>query len=98
MAGRIGIDNKDGVRLLHRFGEDDGPELDRPESSCTEVRNGQVEMQLLWRPLWPFWWGIRRCTLEGQLERRITGSHLAPLGITAIQLSIQELCVEGRKT
>ena len=98
MAGWIGVNNVDAARLLDRAGEDDCTKFDSPETSCTEVRNGQVEMKLLRRTFWPFWRGIWRCTLEGQLERRITGVHLTPLRITDVQLPIQKDCVKGRKS
>ena len=88
MAGWIGVHNVDAARLLHRAGEYDCTKFDRPETCCEEVRNGQVEMKLLRRTFWPFRRGIWCCTLEGQLERRITGVHLAPLRITDIQLPI----------
>ncbi len=98
MAGWIGVNNVDAARLLHRVGEDNCTKFGSPETSRAEVRNGQVEMKLLGRTIWPFWRGIRGCTLEGQLERRITGVHLTPLRITDVQLPIQKVCVKGRKS
>ena len=98
MAGWVGVHNVDAARFLHRAAEYDCTKFDSPETCCTEVRNGQVEMKLLRRTIRPFWRGIRRCTLEGQLERRLTGVHLAPLRITDVQLPIQKVCVKGGKS
>jgi hypothetical protein len=97
MAGRIGVHNVDAAWLLHGAGEDGCTKFGSPETSCTEVCNGQIEMKLLRHPIWPFWRGIWHCTLESQLERGLTGVHLTPLRITDIQLSIQKVCVKGRK-
>ena len=97
MSGWIGINNPDAVRLLLRPGKDNCTKVDSPETSCTEVRHGQIEMKLLWRSIWPFRRGIWRCTLEGQLVRRITGVHLTPFRITDVQLAVQEFCVKGGK-
>ena len=97
MAGWIGVHDEDGARLLHRAGKDDCTKFASPETSCTKVRNGQVEMKLLRRAIWPFRWGIRRRTLEGQLARRIPDVHLTPLRVTDIQLPIQEVCVKRRQ-
>ena len=98
MAGWIGVHDEDAPRLLHRACKDDCTKLDSPEAGCTKVGDGQVEMELLRRPVWPYRRGIRCCTLEGQLARRITGVHLAPLRISGVQLTIQKVCVEGRKS
>lgn len=97
MASRVGVDDEGGTRLLYRIGEDDRTKFDRPKARSVEVRNGQVEMKLLRRAIWPLWRGVLRCTLEGQLERGTVGVHLTPLRITDIQLTIQEMCVEVRK-
>ena len=40
---------------------------------------------------------ITRCQLDRQLERRISDVYLTPFGVIDFQLSIQEICVEGRK-
>lgn len=98
MAGWIGVHDEDAARLLHRAGEDDRAEFARPETSCTKVRHGQVEMKLLRRAIWPFRWGIRRRTLEGQLARRIPDVHLTPLRVTAVQLPMQQVRVKGRQS
>ncbi len=97
MAGGIGVDNVDGARLLYWVGKDRCTKLDSSESSCMKVSNGQVEMELLRHPIGPFWGGIWRCTLEGQLECQVSGVHLAPLRIADIQLPIEKVCIKGRK-
>ena len=97
MAGWIGVNYPDAARLLGRAGENGRAKFDRSEAGGTEVRNGQVEMKLLRRAIWPFRWGIRRRTLEGQLARRIPDVHLTPLRVTDIQLPIQEVCVKRRQ-
>ena len=98
MASRIGVHDEGAVWFLHWAGEDDCTKFDGPESGCAEIRNRQVEMELLRRAIWPVWREIRRCTLEGQLERQITNVHLTPLRITEIHLPLQKVCVEGRKS
>ena len=97
MAGRIGVDDEDGTRLVHRTSEDDCTKFDRPKTRFVEIGNGQVEMNLLRPPVWPLWREIRRCPLKGQLERRPADMHLAPLRITDIQAPIQKGRVKGRK-
>lgn len=97
MAGWIGVNYPDGARLFNWAAEHDRPKLASPETSGTKVGNGQVEMELLRRTTWPFRRGIRRCKLEGQLERLISNLHLAPFGITDIQLPIQKIGVKGRE-
>jgi hypothetical protein len=98
VAGWVGVDDEDGTRLLYRIGEDDRTKFDRPKSRGVEVRNGQVEMKLLRRAIWPLGRGILRCTLEGQLERGSIGVLLTPLRITDIQPAIQKVCVKVRKS
>ena len=98
VAGWVGVDGEDGTRLLYRIGEADRTKFNRPKSCCVEIRDGQVEVQLLGRAIWPPRSGIRRRTLECQLERRPIGLHLTPFWITDIQLPIQEVRVEGRKS
>ena len=97
VASWVGVDDESGSRLLYRLGEHDRTKFDRPKTRSVEVRNGEVEMKLLRRAIWPLWRGILRCTLEGQLERGPIGMHLTPLRITDIQLAIQEVCVKVRK-
>jgi hypothetical protein len=97
MTGWIGVNYPDAARLLERAGEHDRTKLGSPETSGTEVSNGQVEMKLLRRTTWPFRRGVWRCKLEGQLERRIPGVYLTPFWITDIPLPIQKICVKGRK-
>ena len=98
VASWIGVHDEDVVWFLHRAAQDDRTELGSPESGRTEVGNGQVEMELLRRTVRPFRRGIRRCTLEGELARRITDVHFAPLRVTEIGLAVQEVGVEGRKS
>lgn len=98
MAGRIGVDNVGAARFLHRAGEDDCTKFDGPATGCNEVRNRQVEMKLLRRTVWPFGRGIWRCSLEGQLERRVIGVHLTPPRITGIQLPVQQRCIKRGKS
>jgi hypothetical protein len=84
MAGWIGVNYPDAARLLDRAGENRRAEFDSSETGGTEVRNGQVEMHLLRRTIWPHRWVVRRCKLEDEFERRISGVHLTPFGITDI--------------
>jgi hypothetical protein len=97
MAGRVGVHYPDAAWLLDRSAEYDCTKFGCPETSRAEVRNGQVEMNLLGRATWPSRRGVRRCQLEGQLERRISDVDLAPVGIRDIQLRTQKSRVEGRK-
>jgi hypothetical protein len=97
MAGWIGVNYPDAAWLLDRAGEHNCTELGCPETSGPEVRNGQVEVELLRSTTWPFRRGVRPCQLEGQLERRTSDVYLTPFGISDIQSPIQEICVEGRK-
>jgi hypothetical protein len=98
MSGWVGVDNPEAARLLLWSSEDDGTKVDSPETGGTEIRNGQVEMKLLRRATWPFWRGVWRCPLEGQLEGRISEVHLTPLWIAHIRLPMQEACVKGRES
>lgn len=98
MAGWIGVNYPDAVRLFDRAGEHDRTKLASPETRGTEVGNGQVEMKLLRRTTWPFWRAVWPCKLEGQLERCISDVHLTPFRITDIQLPIQQICVKGRES
>jgi hypothetical protein len=68
MAGGIGVNYPDAAWLFDRAGERDCAKFGCPQTRVTEVRNGQVEMELLRRTTWPFRRGIRRSQLEGQLE------------------------------
>jgi hypothetical protein len=96
VADWIGVDDKGGTRLLYLIGEYDRTKFDRPKTRCMEVRDRQVQMKLLGRAIWPLRRGIRRRTLECQLERRPIGVHLTPLWIADIQLPIQEVRVKRR--
>lgn len=98
MAGRIGIDDEGGTRLLYRIGQDNRTKFDRQKTRCVEVRDCQVKMKLLRVAVWPLRTGVGRCALERQLESRPIGVHLTPLRITDIQLTIQKVCVKPRKT
>jgi len=98
VASWVGVDDEGGTRLLYLIGEDDRTKFDCPKARSVEIRNGQVEMKLLRRAIWPLWRGVLRWTLEGQLERGPIGVYLTPLRITDIHLSIQEMCVEVRKS
>jgi hypothetical protein len=84
MAGWIGVNYPDAARLLDRAGEYRRAKSDRSEAGGTEVRNGQVEMHLLRRTIWPYRWVVRRCKLEGQFERQISAVYLTPFRITDI--------------
>lgn len=97
MTSRIGVHYPDAAWLFDRAGEHDCTKFGCPETCGAEVRNGQVEMELLWRTSRPFRRGVRRCQLEGQLERRIPDVYLTPFRIGDIRLPIQKIRVEGRK-
>jgi hypothetical protein len=98
VARWVGVDAEGGTRLLYRIGEDDRAKFDCRKTRFVEVGNGQVEMKLLRRAIWPLWRGIWRCTLEGQLEPWPLGVHLTPLRITDVQLAIQKMCIKVRKS
>jgi len=91
------MNDPDAAGLLDPAGEGDRPQLCGPETRRTKVRDGQVEMQLLWRTVRPFRRGVWLRKLEGQLERQIPCVYLAPIWITDVQLRIQERRVEPRK-
>jgi hypothetical protein len=98
VTGGIGVHDEGGTRLLYRIGQDDRSKFDRPKTRCLEVGDGQVEVKLLGRAIWPLRRCIRPRTLECQLERRPIRAYLAPLWITDIHLPIQEVRVEGCKS
>jgi hypothetical protein len=95
VAGRIGMDDEDAPRLLDPTAQDRRPEGHRSTRSATQIRDREIQMGLLGCAVRP----IRRLVgpdlLESQLEVEVAEPHLTPLRIGRVQLTVEQLCVEG---
>ena len=97
MTGWIGVDDPARARFLHPAAERDRTKRGRSFAGCLQVRNGQIEMELLGRSVRPNRRGVGRRQLKGQLQSRAAESHLTPLGIVEVGLAVEKIRVEGRQ-
>ena len=98
MPRRIDVDLEGAVFFLNWIGQCSGTEIDCMGRRRCQIGHGQVEMNLLWLPVWPFRRHKINDMLKGQLQWQFGEVDFAPRRVSQVNTATEQVPVEGRQS